>query len=94
VIASESNPFVPTYNTLYDNTNLIDRRVRGLFIKSKDALSILFYEMTSKITYLATLDYSTSRMIFIKILPNMPTDFQTIAIFATDVLFFTASKGT
>ena len=50
--------------------------------------------MTSKITYLATLDYSTSRMIFIKILPNMPTDFQTIGIFATDVLFFTASKGT
>ncbi len=36
VITSVSNPFVPAYNTLYDNTAVLDRRLRGLFIKSRD----------------------------------------------------------
>ncbi len=55
---------------------------------------MLFYEVTSKLTFLATLTYSTQTLVYVKKLPNMPTDFQTIAIFASENLFFTASKGT
>lgn len=95
VTTTTSNPFVPTFNALYDNAvSALDWRVKGLFIKSRDEVSLLFYESLSKITYLATIDYSTSLLIFTKILPSMPTDFQTIGIFATNKLFFTASKGT
>ncbi len=94
MVAGVNNPFVPSAITLYDNTETLDRILKGLFIKTKDEIVGLFYETPSKITYIGTLNYLTQTLVYVKILPNMPKDYQTLAIFVSENIFFTASKGT
>ena len=73
--------------------SIISMKLRGLHISTVDILLAAFFDTSTRIFKIATINFSTSLISFKETLPAMTNYFMSRVIFLTDALYFALTYG-